>query len=559
MRQHPSTLRLSLLLFGLFAVLYLLTASGRIQQRDEETMYRVTRNLLETGDLAIQSEVMTLEPAGLPGFLPTQEITFESTFASPGRDGRSYSKYGIGQSLATVPLYLLGKVLAPLLPSPTFQYGAKLLVSTFNALMTAATCALLFAWARTLGYSHRTGLLLSTVYGLTTMAWVHTKSFFAQPATSFCLLTAAYACSRFRQATGRRWLVLAGASLGGAILFRPTAAIAIPTFILVLPLCWRDAVPDSEVALQKHAGSPPPAPQPLRDLASFLAPLALALALGALYNVVRFGSFLGSGYSEAGWDTPFLYGLYGLLFSPGKGLFLYNPILILALVGLALLGRQHKVEMWLIAFLTLSYLGFYAGYRFWTGGWNWGPRFLLPLIPLLTLAVAPFLEGTPVRGGRTAFGFLAVLGLLIQLPAVLVDHSRHLVALSEAHPDDYYERSIREAAMSPVVNQWPVTLEVAGLWSRASTWQDVRRLLAQEQVHLASQDTTLNEASNALLRQAEFLRLNAPDFWWLHLYLLGSPLAAALAIPLLLAVGALSLGLAMGRVVIRSNRGGNGP
>jgi hypothetical protein len=281
----------------------------------------------------------------------------------------------------------------------------------------------------------------------------------------------------------------------------------------------------------------------LLDGIVFLAPLALALGINAWYSVLRFGSPLSSGYSEATWDIPFLYGLYGMLFSPGKSVFLYNPIILLALIGVPLLARRHRDEALLITLLAVSFLALYASYSFWTGGWNWGPRFLLPLVPFLMLSTATLLEDSPVRGSQIAFTALGILGLTIQLPAILVDHSRHLVALSEQYPEDYYRRSIRELPFSPVVNQWPVVLEVARLWSEPETWQEMQATLTQPYSALRSGSLTLNQVSNILIQQAERLRLNAPDFWWLHLYLLGWPLPAALACPLLFAATVLMMGL----------------
>jgi hypothetical protein len=533
--------RLPWLVFGLFAAFYLLTASGRIDPGDEETMYRVTRNLVERGEWAIESETLIQQPLSLSGTLPSQPYPIQSTSASPGRGGQTYSKYGLGQSLAAIPLYLAGKALAPLFPGPDFQRGAKLLMAFFNPLITAATCALFLSWCLVLGYSRRTSLLLTATYGLSTMAWVYTKNYYAQPATTFCLLAAAYGQSRFRQSAERSSLGLTGACLGLAILFRPDTLIALPAFSLAL------LVKRSEENRPRHW---------LRETILFLTPLALALAANAWYNDLRFGSLFGSGYAEASWNNPLLYGLYGLLFSPGKGVFLYNPVILLSPVGLPLLGRRHRAEALLIAFLTLTYLLFYAPYNFWSGGWNWGPRFLLPLLPFLTLATAPLLEGSPVRGGRAVFALLAALGLIVQLPAILVDHSRYLMMLAEQYPEDFYGRSIHQPELSPVVRQWPVVLDVFRLWSRPETWHEVRSLLASQTDPRAWPGLTLNQASDVVIQQSEFFRLNVPDFWWLHLYLLGWPLPATLAVLLLNLIAAVTMGAAAGNLFHRHRAAG---
>jgi len=68
-----------------------------------------------------------------------------------------------------------------------------------------------------------------------------------------------------------------------------------------------------------------------RDLAIFALPVLLFLALALGYNFMRFGSLFQTGYGGmAVFSTPLLVGLYGLLFSAGKSLFLYAPIVALA-------------------------------------------------------------------------------------------------------------------------------------------------------------------------------------------------------------------------------------
>ena len=46
-------------------------------------------------------------------------------------------------------------------------------------------------------------------------------------------------------------------------------------------------------------------------------------------------------YEMSGWAL-LLRGLKGFLYSPGKGLFFYNPILLLAIPGIFVLWRSHR-------------------------------------------------------------------------------------------------------------------------------------------------------------------------------------------------------------------------
>jgi hypothetical protein len=145
-----------------------------------------------------------------------------------------------------------------------------------------------------------------------------------------------------------------------------------------------------------------------------------------LYNWARFGSPFTSGYHFAegeGFNNPLLIGLYGLFFSPYRGLFWYNPILILAIPGWLMLRRQTPRLAWLVlALIALQALAF-ASWWSWHGGIVWGPRFLLPALPLATLALVPLVHAA--RKQRSLFVLVGVFVLIsagIQILGALYDY-----------------------------------------------------------------------------------------------------------------------------------------
>ena len=73
------------------------------------------------------------------------------------------------------------------------------------------------------------------------------------------------------------------------------------------------------------------------------SPILVAILLVGAYNAVRFGSPAETGYGETAqaFTTPLYIGLYGLLLSPGKSVFLYAPILLAAIFGWFPLRRRH--------------------------------------------------------------------------------------------------------------------------------------------------------------------------------------------------------------------------
>jgi len=58
-----------------------------------------------------------------------------------------------------------------------------------------------------------------------------------------------------------------------------------------------------------------------------------------VYNAVAFGNPFEQGYGSKPFDTPIPMGLYGLLLSPSRGLFVYAPYLLFAVAALVLAWR----------------------------------------------------------------------------------------------------------------------------------------------------------------------------------------------------------------------------
>src|SRR5207245_11802689 len=97
------------------------------------------------------------------------------------------------------------------------------------------------------------------------------------------------------------------------------------------------------------------------------------------YNAIAFGDPFEQGYGSKPFDTPIVTGLYGLLLSPSRGLFVYAPYLLFAIVALGLAWRSSgHVAMRLRAFgaVWLAALVLYAAYTEVWGGLVFGHRLL---------------------------------------------------------------------------------------------------------------------------------------------------------------------------------------
>jgi hypothetical protein len=134
------------------------------------------------------------------------------------------------------------------------------------------------------------------------------------------------------------------------------------------------------------------------------------LLVDRVYQFYRFGSFTNTYVSlfakeqraidpslpaNFPWSTPFLEGFLGPLLKPEKSIFLFDPLLILAILLLVVLCRKLSPEVRAYGvvslLLLLAYISFYARYTYWAGDFAWGDRYVSTAVELATLLAVPLL------------------------------------------------------------------------------------------------------------------------------------------------------------------------
>ena len=95
------------------------------------------------------------------------------------------------------------------------------------------------------------------------------------------------------------------------------------------------------------------------------------------------------------WSTPFRVGLFGALFKPEKSIFLFDPLLIIAIILLVVLWKRLQPEVRAYGattlLLLLGYIAFYARYTYWSGDFAWGDRYVSTAVELATICAVPVL------------------------------------------------------------------------------------------------------------------------------------------------------------------------
>jgi hypothetical protein len=156
-----------------------------------------------------------------------------------------------------------------------------------------------------------------------------------------------------------------------------------------------------------------------RSLPFFLPAAVVALVITS-YNLVHFGNLLG-GYGE--YRTPRGEALLrhapdggaflSLLFS-NRGILTFSPFLILALAALRS-DRSRKDFLRPLLLACLATVVLYASAKGWSGGYTYGPRYLITCLPVLIVAlVEPLRRVWRTRGGRIAFALAVGLSVSIQ-------------------------------------------------------------------------------------------------------------------------------------------------
>jgi hypothetical protein len=149
-----------------------------------------------------------------------------------------------------------------------------------------------------------------------------------------------------------------------------------------------------------------------------------------LFGDLRGGSAIRGNSAIGNWHLS-AESLLGILFSPARGLFVYQPWL-LVLLPASWLGRsgpgpdgRRRREFLPIAGLIAAHTLMIGAWQDWIGGWCWGSRLLAETVPLWLLLGLGGLTWLVARSsGRILLRGVLVLGFLIHVATAIVPPSR---------------------------------------------------------------------------------------------------------------------------------------
>jgi hypothetical protein len=340
--------------------------------------------------------IWTSEPQVLPDEYPE--------FGLHGRGGQLYGWYGIGQSLLMLPADVLGTGLARL--SMVAGYDDDRSVRTIvvsyitNVLVNVLTALISFRLLRQLYFT-----IQDSVYGVLALLFCTTHLHYTQNMMEnnyIMLLTLIGFSFQYEWLRTGSWLALfiGSFALGLNLLTRLTTGLDLMAggLFLLLVLLFEKTQPrtlwERFVAYSKVT-----------------APVyAFFLLIDRVYQFYRFGSVSNTYFAlfaqeqrrqnpslppSFPWTNPFHTGFFGALFKPEKSIFLFDPLLVLAIVLMIMLWKRLPPEIRAYGatslLLLLGYIMFYAKYTDWSGDFAWGDRYVSTAVELVALLAVPLL------------------------------------------------------------------------------------------------------------------------------------------------------------------------
>lgn len=345
-----------------------------------------------------------------------------STFGQRGQyffenpsTGLWYSKYGIANTLLYLPPLLAEYGWTNRLPFFDDLDSEALarrcvVLNVYNILLSLLLAFYLFRVALLYANSARDAALFVAVAFFGSFLWNYLR---AQTVEIFQVLFFTAACFhllQYRQQIEKGGRTSSHAFL--AMLFVGLLVLGKLIYVLLLPLaiCYLFcAGRESNRSVTRHSDVPDRVWTTRKQFATHaILPAVVICGLILFSNWWRFGDPLETGYQQ--WDREqvllswnIIPGMYGFLFDVRKSVLLYFPLLPISLIGLRAFAQQHRLEVLFVACVFLVFYVANSAFINWRGGWCYGPRYLLFVLPVMSLPCVGIMNrGRTSRSWRAA-------------------------------------------------------------------------------------------------------------------------------------------------------------
>jgi hypothetical protein len=293
-------------------------------------------------------------------------------------NGHYYYAYPVGAPVLSIPIvFLVNEFLPPLLDSfpsiekyirnrVNLQSGAIVpesihsLVEVFIASISIALTAVCLYFVAINFVGARTALLVVFIFAFCTGAWSSaSRALWPHGPSMFMLALALLIIIRSDKKPNLIWL--ASIPLALSYIIRPTNIVSVIAFTILVFFRYR------------------------KFFLRYLSGLVIPLGIYFIFSFITYGALISPTYMSQGFlpGSNFAEGLFGVLISPSRGLFIFSPVLK---------KNQFAIhDNYLLGILFFHWLMIGTFPRWWAG-WSFGPRYFSDVIPFLIYFMLPALK-----------------------------------------------------------------------------------------------------------------------------------------------------------------------
>ena len=408
------------IILGLALVLMVFLWKPWIHGNDGVRNYVYCRSLWIDGDLDFANEFDHYRTVG--------ELQIP---ASPDRvTGRQGNAVGIGSGLFWSPFFLAAHLVSKVVGGSADGYSALYawaisFGSTFYAIVGLVLLTRVLSWR----FDSRSALigLIGVWLGSPLVFYMYMHPSMSHAVSFFLCSLIVWEYERWRHHTAAWHFVVIGITTGLAVATRFDNAV----YVLLLAAFWARSRLAPLLAQTHRRGS-------IRSAALSIVLIIVGFLIGFWPQMAAwramYGSYLAGprdyelGRTLSLWDSP---NLGSVLISGHRGLFVWSPVLLLALIGLvrlAALGRRLADSMLVAAFAVQVWV--IGGWGMWWGGASFGQRFFIDLVPAFALGLTCIARDVRFKPNRRIFMTAIALcllwsaGLAVQYVGGIVDRER---------------------------------------------------------------------------------------------------------------------------------------
>lgn len=361
-------------------------------------------------------------------FLTTESIVLDRNFTINDHPEREYGikemngvyknvlagykgglRYQLGEVFLQIPFFIIGYFISFLYKGIHSDYITMFFTSMSNCFVTALLCFVFYKLLKLFNVSDKISILVTIAFGLGTFIFPFSKQGFREPLTGLCILIGIYYIIKYKMFCIEKHLLFAGIAIGYACFTRIDSIYVLPPFILYIL-----SVGNIKKIINK--------------ITYFLSPVIISIIITLIINYSVAKDFREFGYGPGIYNyisfspIDILINIYGFFLSSGKSVFLYAPVSILFFFVISKFIKTYKYEAILfLGIIVFNFFLYFSFKGFFMGGYCWGPRFQYAIVPFFLLPTVYFLQDSKIK--YYIFIALLILGILIQLPSVLVNSS----------------------------------------------------------------------------------------------------------------------------------------